>query len=162
MADVSHVTNITHVIQLAVAPVFMLSAIGTIINALTGRLARGVDRRRIVEERLLVVEGDERADLLDEIKLLATRTTLVLWSIAFAVLSALLVCLLVGTAFAGAFIELDLTRTVAVLFVGAIAALTLCLILFMREVFLAALSVKHAVRPFYARPPRSQATANPK
>ena len=157
-------SDITRVIQLAVAPVFLLTAVGTIINALTGRLARAVDRRRVVEARLVEVEeAEERRELVDEIKLLGGRITLVLWSIALAVLSALLVCLLIGTAFVGAFIALDLSRTVAVLFIGSVGALTLCLIFFMREVFLAALSVKHAVRPWYQRGlVRSQATAKAK
>lgn len=163
MAD-AHVFDITRVIQLAVAPVFLLTAVGTIINALTGRLARAVDRRRIVEERLAAADdGDERRDLADEIGLLGARISLTLWAIALAVLSALLVCLLIGTAFVGAFIALDLSRTVAVLFIGAVAALTLCLVFFMREVFLAALSVKHAVRPWYQRPVlRSHATQKAK
>src|SRR2546428_606758 len=47
----THIVAITHAIQLAIAPVFLLTAIGTIINALTGRLARAVDRRRAVEQR---------------------------------------------------------------------------------------------------------------
>jgi hypothetical protein len=160
----AHISEITKVIQLAVAPVFLLTAVGTIINALTGRLARAIDRRRVVEARLVEVEdADERRDLVDEVALLAVRTSLVLWSIALAVFAAILVCLLIGTAFVGAFIALDLSRTVAVLFIGAVAALTLCLIFFMREVFLAALSVKHAVRPWYQRPLlRSQATAKAK
>ena len=159
-----HIVDITRVIQLAVAPVFLLTAVGTIINALINRLARAIDRRRAVEERLVgTAPGEERQDLLEEIKLLGARTTLVLWSIALAVLSALLVCLLIGTAFMGAFISVDLSRTVAVLFIGSVAALTLCLIFFMREVFLAALSVKHAVRPWYQGGGlRSQATAKPK
>jgi len=57
-----------------------------------------------------------------------------------AVLAAILVCLLIGTAFVGAFIALDLSRPVAILFIGAVGALTACLLLFMREVFLAALT----------------------
>jgi uncharacterized protein DUF2721 len=146
LAD-ANVFDITRVIQLAVAPVFLLSAIGTIVNALTGRLARAVDRRRIVEER--VNDSDDEAAQLEmvvELKLLARRIVLVLWSIGFAVFSALLVCLLIGTAFVGAFTSLDLSRTVAILFLAAVVALTICLVLFMREVFLAALAVRHNVR----------------
>ncbi len=137
----SHVFDITRVIQLAIAPVFMLSAIGTIINALTGRLGRAVDRRRVVEELLPSNDARVRDDAMLELQILARRIVLVIWSIGLAVLSALLVCLLVGTAFIGAFISLDLSRTVAILFMGAVVALTACLLLFMREVFLAALSV---------------------
>ena len=144
----AHVFDITRVIQLAVAPVFLLSAVGTIINALTARLARAVDRRRMVEERLRLPETpvELHDDLVTELKLLGRRIVLVLWSIGFAVFSALLVCILIGTAFVGAFTSLDLSRTVAILFLAAVVALTLCLVFFMREVFLAAFAADTTVR----------------
>lgn len=143
----SHLASITQAIQLAIAPVFLLTAVGTIINALMGRLARAVDRRRAIEEILEGAEGERRQNLLRELELIARRTVLVLWSIGLAVFSALLVCLLIGTAFVGAILLLDLSRTVAILFIAAVVALTLCLLLFMREVFLAALSVHQSVWP---------------
>lgn len=142
----SHVFDITRVIQLAVAPVFLLTAVASIINALLGRLARAVDRRRTVEDLLSAYEGETRAGMVVELGFLERRIGLVLWSIALAVLSSLLVCLLIGTAFLGAYVALDLSRTVAILFIAAVTALTGCLLLFMREVFLAALSVQHNVR----------------
>ena len=142
----AHVFDITRVIQLAIAPVFMLTAVASIINALLGRLARAVDRRRMVESTLDDADGEKHAASMVELRLLARRIQLVLWAIGFAVLSALLVCLLIGTAFMGAYITLDLTRTVAILFIASVTALTGCLLLFMREVFLAALSVHHNVR----------------
>ncbi|MDH5264271.1 MAG: DUF2721 domain-containing protein [Betaproteobacteria bacterium] len=136
----SHVFDITRVIQLAVAPVFLLTAIGTFINALTGRLGRAVDRRRKLEELLSAFEGETRSSMERELAILARRIKLVLWAIAFAVLSALLVCLLIGTAFLGAFVTLDLARPLASLFVMALGALTICLLAFLREVFLAAVA----------------------
>ena len=136
----SHVFDITRVIQLAVAPVFLLTAIGTFINALTGRLGRAVDRRRKLEELLSAFEGETLASMERELAILARRIILVLWAIAFAVFSALLVCLLIGTAFLGPFVGLDLSKPVAALFVMAIVALTLCLLAFLREVFLAAVA----------------------
>jgi hypothetical protein len=45
-ADVLPIDGITHAIQLAVAPVFLLSAVATLLGVLTGRLGRAVDRRR--------------------------------------------------------------------------------------------------------------------
>jgi len=48
----SHLTDITRVIQLAIAPVFLLTAIGTLIAVLNVRLGRNVDRRRVLEEDL--------------------------------------------------------------------------------------------------------------
>jgi hypothetical protein len=135
-----HIFDITRTIQLAVAPVFLLTAIGTFINALTGRLGRAVDRRRKLEELLSAFEGETRASMVRELTILERRIRLVLWAIASAVLSALLICLLIGTAFLGAFVALDLSKPVAGLFVLAIAALTLCLFAFRREVFLAAVA----------------------
>ncbi len=137
----AHVSDITRVIQLAIAPVFMLTAIASILNALLGRLGRAIDRRRKVEELLPAREDDVHADMALELKLLGRRITLVTWAIAFAVFSALLVCLLIGAAFMGAYVAMDLSRTVAILFIAAVVALTGCLLLFMREVFLAAISV---------------------
>ena len=140
-----HVADITQVIQLAIAPVFMLTAIASLLNALLGRLGRAVDRRRVVEDRLDADGAAAHPDDVNELQLLARRIQLVIWSIAFAVFAALLVCLLIGAAFLGAYTALELTRTVAILFVAAVGSLTVCLLLFMREVFLAALSV-HNVR----------------
>ena len=137
----SHIFDITRVIQLAVAPVFMLTAIGTIINALAGRLARAIDRRRVLDDLVPVQEGQSRDDMVRELQNLARRIKLILWAMGLSVFSALLVCLLIGTAFVGAFISIDLTRPVALLFVGSVAALTVGLVLFMREVFLAAMTL---------------------
>jgi len=141
----ANVFDMTRVIQLAVAPVFLLTAIGTIINALANRLGRAVDRRRVLEELVSSQEGETRDDMTRELLILAKRIKLVLWSMALSVLSALLVCLLIGTAFAGAFISLDLSRPVAMLFFVSVLALSIGLVFFMREVFLAALSLEHIV-----------------
>jgi len=143
----AHVFDITRVIQLAVAPVFLLTAIGTIINALAGRLGRAIDRRRVLEELVTSMEGAMREEMLSELYILGRRIKLVLWSMALSVLSALIVCLLIGTAFVGAFISLDLSRPVALLFFAAVLALSVGLVLFMREVFLAAMSFENVVRP---------------
>jgi hypothetical protein len=143
----SHISDITHAIQLAIAPVFLLTAIGTFINALIGRLGRAVDRRRVVEELLDKGEEGARGNLVDELELLARRTVLTIRAIGLAVFSALLVCVLIGVAFAAAFVSLDLARPVALLFVFAVVALTAALALFMHEIILAAKSVHPRVWP---------------
>ena len=75
----SHVFDMTRAIQLAVAPVFLLTAIGTLINALMGRLGRAVDRRRKLEELLSAFEGETRISMDRELEVLARRIKLVLW-----------------------------------------------------------------------------------
>jgi hypothetical protein len=136
----AHVFDMTRAIQLAVAPVFLLTAIGAIINALMGRLGRAVDRRRKLEELMSAFEGETRESMGRELAALEKRIKLVFWAMAFAVMSALLVCLLIGTAFLGAIVSVDLSKPVAGMFVLAIGALTVCLLAFLREVALAATS----------------------
>jgi hypothetical protein len=141
--------DITHVIQLSIAPVFLLTAIAGFVNALLGRLARSIDRRRQLDELLPAYEAgsDTRAHMDYELILLERRIHLVLWSLGLSVLSALLICMLIGVAFVSAYFEARFATTaVAVLFTASILALTACLLLFFREVLLAARSVQHNIR----------------
>jgi hypothetical protein len=147
----SHITDITRVIQLAIAPVFLLSTIATLINVLITRLSRAVDRRRTLEEHLTIYQDEHLEQAISELRMLQKRIQLVLWSVSLATLAGLLVCLLVGTAFAGAYIGLDLTRGIAILFIAAVLALTGCLILFLREISVAAFGARQTVSPYAAR-----------
>jgi len=52
MALETHVPSIAGVIQLAIAPVFMRTAIGSFLGVITNRLARAVDRARDLEDDL--------------------------------------------------------------------------------------------------------------
>jgi hypothetical protein len=142
----SHVIDISRVIQLAVAPVFLLTAVATLIMALNNRLGRIVDRRRVLEDRILDCGDDKAAECARELALLARRIGLVYFAILAAVLAALLVCLVVAGAFVGALISVDLSEAVAVLFILAMAAMVGCLGLFLREVFLAVTRGGHGIR----------------
>jgi hypothetical protein len=141
--------DITHVIQLSIAPVFLLTAIAGFVNALLGRLARAIDRRRTLDELLPAYrdETETSAHMEYELVLLARRINLIMWALGLAVLSALLICLLIGVAFISAYFEARLAgAAVAILFTGSILALTACLLLFFREVMLAATAVQHNIR----------------
>ena len=133
----THITDITRVIQLAVAPVFLLTAIGTLIGALNIRLGRVVDRRRVLNERLRSVDADTAKDAREELSLLARRSKLIYYAIFTAVTAALLVCLVVAVAFVGALFTIELARFVAVLFILSMCALIICLAVFLREIFVA-------------------------
>lgn len=133
----THIADITRAIQLAVAPVFLLTAIGTIITALNNRLGRAVDRRRILQERLLHAGHEAVIEAKAELATLARRSRLIYFSILSAVTGALLVCLVVACAFIGALLAIDLSKAVAVLFILAMCALVVCLTVFLREIFIA-------------------------
>jgi hypothetical protein len=141
----SHLGDISRVIQLAVAPVFLLTAIATLINALNARLGRIVDRRRVVLGRF---DGTMPADaaVAAELALLARRGRLVYFAIFCVVLSGLLVCLVVAGAFVGALVAIDLARLVAATFVLSMLAMIAGLGLFLREIYLGASTGTHRNR----------------
>jgi hypothetical protein len=156
----THFLDIARVIQLAVAPVFLLTAIGTIINVLIQRLGRSIDRRRALQERVSGYQGQELLEAGLELRQLNRRIVLVLWAVTLAVVAATLVCLLIGVAFAGAFVETNLARPVAVLFIAAVAVLTVSLLLFLREVSIAVLSAHQTVDAYVSeRVARTKDTA---
>ena len=142
----SHIIDITHVIQLAVAPVFLLTAVATLITALNNRLGRIVDRRRAVQDGRPSRSDAQAAEADSELRLLSRRAKLIYFAILAAVIAALLVCLVVAGAFLGALLSIDLAEAVAVFFILAMFALIGCLGLFLREVFLAVASGGHILR----------------
>ena len=143
-----HVTDITRIIQLAVAPVFLLTAIGTILSALNNRLGRIVDRRRVIDDRLRkgLPEGEQPGkEDLDELELLARRIRLIYHAIVLAIVCALLVCMLVASAFLGVFVTVDIARLIGTLFILAMFALIGSLWMLLREVFLAVKGGRHDI-----------------
>jgi Protein of unknown function (DUF2721) len=146
MALAVHAQEISGVIQLAVAPVFMLTAVGTIIAALNIRLGRAVDRRRDLEQNLPRMPKAEIASASQELEVIARRIRFVYFSILFAVISGLFICLLIAVAFLAAFVATDLTRTIGAMFALAVLALIVALLLFLREIFLAVSTPRHIPR----------------
>ena len=146
MNPASSVGDIAHVIQLAVAPVFLLTGVGTLLAVLTNRLGRAVDRSRVVEKLLLEITGEALAAAHDELRLLARRTQLIYTAITLAVLGALFICLLIAVAFIDAFLAANLAKEIGALFVLAMLALIGCLTVFLREIFLAVTSARRWMR----------------
>jgi len=145
----SHLTDITRVIQLAIAPVFLLTAIGTLIAVLNVRLGRNVDRRRVLEEDLRATadnkQTDEQRVRQREARLLTRRIRLIYFAMLSAGLGALLVCLVVAGSFVGALVAVDISREIAVLFILAMFAVIGCLGMFLREVYLAVTTGGHKI-----------------
>ncbi len=135
----SRIADLTHVIQLSVAPAFLLVAIGNLIMILSVRLGRIVDRRRVLEDRSDAITGDPAAGIAVELTHLNQRAFLIYFAILSAVLGALAVCLVVAGAFLGALltVEMKLVEGVAGLFVLAMLSMVIAWSLLLREVYLA-------------------------
>jgi len=141
-----NVTDIARLIQLAVAPVFLLTAVGTIIGVLSIRLGRVVDRSRLLEDRLRQLQPEGQKTARAELALLGRRVRLVYASMVLAVVCALFVGLLIAVAFVDAFIVIDMSKFIGLLFIAAMLAFILSLMVFLREIFLAVTSARNNMR----------------
>lgn len=129
---VENVTTVSHVIQLAVAPVFLLTGIGAILSVLAGRLGRVVDRFRFLTEK-----HDQHSPIIArELSILARRATWVHWAITLCTVSALFVAVVIGALFVGSEVNLDPSHLVSPMFILAMLSLILGLICFLREIYL--------------------------
>ena len=141
-----NITDVAHVIQLAIAPVFLLNAVAAIINVLASRLARVVDRIRHFEDHKGPFAPDELARAQIERDRLARRLKLIYFAMTFEVFCALFVGLLIIVAFIDAFIAANLSKTIAMLFAMAMMAFIGGLVMFLREIFLAVTAPKRELR----------------
>jgi hypothetical protein len=132
--DGIEVVDIAHAIQLAVAPVFLLSGIGVLLGVLTNRLARIVDRARKVEESLRQAVAAAADESRSQLRVAARRARLINISITLSTIAALLVALVIALLFASTFVPINLAGSVAVLFVLAMGALVGALMSFLLEV----------------------------
>jgi hypothetical protein len=124
-------TDLARTIQLAVAPVFLLTALGTVLSVLSARLGRIVDRVRQLAAR------EQLPQLQAELAALARRRELINYAITSAVIAALQVCLLISAAFVGFMLHRNFSLFIAGLFIGAMGAFILSLLLFLREILMA-------------------------
>ena len=126
--------DISHVIQLAVAPVFLLASISGALNVLSMRIGRIIDRGRTLNE---IEDGNalmSREDVDREQKLLAKRARLIHRAIALCTFSALFVCLVIVLLFVDALFSLGLQVFISVLFIIALLCLITALVTFLREI----------------------------
>ena len=129
---------IAQTIQLALAPVFVLVAIGNILNLLSTRLSRVVDRWRHLEGRHLVTEGLEHDLVVLEIRSIDRRIKLIGRAMRLLVMAGLAIGITVAILFLEELGRFDLQRVAAGFFFVAIALLMSGLVLFLRETQVAA------------------------
>ena len=131
------VVDVAHAIQLAVAPVFLLSGVGVVLGVLTARLARIVDRARVAEDRVRSDPAHNTPETRAQLRVLARRAQLINVAITLITITALLVALVVALLFAATFAPMNLATPVAVLFVLSMVSLVVALIAFLLEVRIA-------------------------
>ena len=137
--------DIGQTVQLAVAPVFLITGIAAILSVLSNRLGRITDRARILELRINTTDGTHNAVLQNEITSLWQRISIINKSIFLCTISIFLVCLVIVALFFGRLIYTELSLLIGILFISAMLALIIALIYFLREVTRATRSMKMGI-----------------
>jgi hypothetical protein len=136
------ITAVAHAIQLAVAPVFLLSGVAAMLAVLTNRLARVIDRSRALDTQLHTSPPPATAGIDAQLQALSRRAQLISRAITLCTITALLVCAVIAALFVGAFARFDASVPVALLFVAAMVALFVGLLSFLREIFIATANLR--------------------
>jgi hypothetical protein len=141
METLSSISSVSHVIQLAVAPVFLLSGVGAILAVLINRLGRIVDRYRSLEDGRSKADAGAGSVPDLEMKILSRRARLIHWAISLCTIGALFICIVIATLFIGSMLHVGVSQAIALMFVGAMLALIAGLLSFLREIALATGSI---------------------
>ncbi len=135
--------DIAHWIQIALTPIFLISAIGVILNVLTSRLARIVDRARAMEDRLRTSEHRSGSpELHGNLVVLARRAKWINAAITLITLSALFIAFVVVMLFVNAFLRWDLSAFTAIMFILSMSSLAAALLAFLIEVRIATATLR--------------------
>ena len=135
------ISTVSHVIQLAVAPVFLLSGVGAILAVLINRLSRIVDRYRLLETGMPSAGQSENTVARTEMAILSRRARLIHWAISLCTIGALFICIVIATLFIGAMMRVSVSQAIALMFIAAMLALIAGLLSFLREIALATGSI---------------------
>lgn len=143
-----HFSDPAQVIQLAIGPVFLLTAVAATLNVLATRIGRIIDRARIMEDRLETAGPEQAEELHARLRMLSKRATLMNRAIGLSVTSGLLVSLVVAALFVSNSLRIDLAAPITIAFVVALLSLAAGLVYFLREVILATSSLTFGgIRP---------------
>ena len=129
--------TISHGIQLAVAPVFLLTAVSGMIATVAGRLARIIDRARVVEARLHSSDPVATGAIWHELGELRTRGHLANSSIALLTLCAFLIGATIVVLFLGETTDLQMRKLAVVGFLAGVVCFMLALGCFLVETYIA-------------------------
>ncbi len=133
----SDIRDVSIAIHDAVAPVFLLTGIGSILGVLVNRLGRAIDRARYLNALLT----EQRKSFLDELDLIAVRTSWMRWSVGLFIFAGLCVSLAIASIFIGVAINIHLSTFVLMTFITAMISLIFGLLCFLREIILASQEV---------------------
>lgn len=133
----SDIHDVSFAIRDAVAPVFLLTGIGSILSVLVNRLGRAIDRARHING----LNAEQRRKFLEELGIIVNRTVWMRWSVGLFIFAGLCVSISIASIFIGVAVKINLTAFVLIAFITSMFSLTLGLLSFLREIILASQEV---------------------
>jgi hypothetical protein len=137
MTPITDIHSVSDAIRDAVAPVFLLTGIGSILGVLIGRLGRSIDRARFLND----MPSEKRAKMGDELYIIVRRTKWLRRAIGLATLAALCVCVSIATLFISVETGFKMPHLVLLAFISSMFSVILALLCFLREIVLASREV---------------------
>lgn len=133
----SDIHDVSFAIRDAVAPVFLLTGIGSILSVLVNRLGRAIDRARHING----LNAEQRRKFLEELGIIVNRTVWMRWSVGLFIFAGLCVSISIASIFIGVAVKINLTAFVLIAFITSMFSLILGLLSFLREIILASQEV---------------------
>lgn len=134
--------DIAHTIQLAMAPCFLLTAIGAILNMLTGRLGRVVDRSRWIEQNFTAKDDPRHIQQVRQLRWIDERMRWANIALVLCTISAVLICIVIGGLFTAGLFDFALGQALAIVFIIAMLLLITGLGFFLVEVRIAVVATR--------------------
>lgn len=133
LKSASDIPDVSAAIRNAVAPVFLLTGIGSILGVLVNRLGRSIDRARAIN----ALNDEQFVLFINELDIIVKRTCWMRWSVGLFILAGLCVALSIASVFIGVELNINLPHFVLMAFITAMISLTIGLLCFLREIILA-------------------------
>ena len=132
--DHAQLTELVPVLQVAIGPAILISAVGLLLLTMTNRFGRIIDRSRTLATSLRGSNEEERAWATAQVDIVWQRARLVRLAIVFGCMSALLASTLIMALFAAALMRLEMAWILVTLFAGSLATLIVSLVMFLQEI----------------------------
>ena len=133
---------LTEAIQLSIAPVFLLTGVAGMLNAIGTRLARVIDRERVLEDRLVNATADTEPRFhrfQRELETLGTRKKIINAATALMVVCAVLIGMTVVELFYSTGMQgrLQLSQWVPTTFLAGFVCFIASCVLYLAEILVA-------------------------
>ncbi len=137
------------VLQVAIAPVILISGVGLLLLSLTNRFGRAVDRTRQIHHEMRAAPVADRLRLANQVEVIYRRARLIQFSLVMCALSALSAAMLILTLFFAALMRVELAVLISLFFICCLASLVVSLVTFIMDIRLSlrALKVELARQP---------------